>query len=306
LELAASEAAGRKNNLLPWFFALVSLSGLALVLYFGRDIYAGEMAYRRGLNAVLANDGIRAYNSMIEAINKNPRFDGYRISYSQINLALANNIAAKKDLTDQERQTVSQLIQQAIAQAKSGVSLNQKRSENWGNLARIYQSLIPAAQGADQFAIATYQQAIALDPVNPELRIALGGVFYGLGRYEDAARVFELAVAAKPNHANAHYNLASALREKKDTGRAVGEMEQVLQLVDVTSQDYKTAQAELDKLRGKLKEEQEATRAAQPETLKGPSAPTGPEIEPPIALPAESAPPSTESAEPTPIPAPGQ
>lgn len=307
LELAASDGGGR-TNLLPGILAALFTLTLALTLYFGSRVYAAEMAYRQALNAVAANNGVQAYNSMLEAIRKNVNVARYRIDNSQINLAIANNIARKQDLTDQDRQTVSQLIQQAISEAKAAVALGQARSEHWENLARLYQALIPFAKDADQFAIATYQQAIALDPVNPELRIALGGVFYGLGRYEDAARVFELAAAAKPNHANAHFNLAAALREKKDTARAVTEMEQVLQLVDVDSQDYKTAQTELDKLRGKLKEEQEATRAAQPETLKT-AAPAGePVIKPPLELPAESAPPSPpadgESAEPTPIPAP--
>lgn len=307
LELAASDA-GRKTNLLPGILAVLFALTLTLTLYFGSRVYAAEMAYRRALNAVAANDGVKAYDQMLEAIRKNPNMARYRIDNSKINLAIANNIARKQDLTDQDRQTVSQLIQQAISEAKAAVALGQGRSENWENLARLYQALIPFAKDSDQFALATYQQAIALDPVNPELRISLGGVFYGLGRYEDAARVFELAVAAKPNHANAHYNLAAALREKKDTARAVAEMEQVLSLVDVNSQDYKTAQAELDKLRGKLKEEQEVTRAAQPETLKTATPAGEPVIKPPLELPEEAAPPAPsadgESAEPTPIPAP--
>lgn len=289
-----------KGNILGWFTTLLALAGTVGLLFFGGKVYAGEVAYRKALNAVVANNGGEAYNNMLQAIRNNPQITRYRVDNSQINLAIANNIASKQDLSDQERQTVSQLVQQSIAEGKAAVSLNQSRAEFWENLARIYQTLIPAAQGADQFAIATYQQAIALDPINPNLRIALGGVFYGLGRYDDAIKVFELAVAAKPNHANARYNLASALREKKDTVRAVAEMEQVLQLVEINSPDYKTAQTELDKLRGKLKEEQ-ALRQAQDSgqgTLTAPGQQAGPEIEPPLQLPAESAPPATDSAAP--------
>lgn len=288
-----------KGNILGWFTTLLALAGTVGLLFFGGKVYAGEVAYRKALNAVVANNGGEAYNNMIQAIRNNPQITRYRVDNSQINLAIANNIASKQDLSDKERQTVSQLVQQSIAEGKAAVALSQNRAELWENLARIYQTLIPAAQGADQFAIATYQQAIALDPINPNLRIALGGVFYGLGRYDDAIKVFELAVAAKPNHANARYNLASALREKKDTARAVAEMEQVLQLVDINSPDYQTAQTELDKLRGKLKEEQEATKSAQPgTTLTPPGQQTGTEIEPPLQLPAESAPPATDSGSP--------
>lgn len=304
LEFSAGGAESR-SNLVPGFFGLLALVGLVAVGFWGRPVYAAELAYKNALDSVGRNDGLGAYNSLISAINQNTQVDRYRITYSQINLALANNIAAKKDLTDQDRQTVSQLIQQAIREGQAAVALNRGRSGNWENLARIYQAIMPFAKDADQFAISTYQQAIALDPVNPNLRIALGGVYYGLGNYEEAVKVFEVASLAKPDLANAHYNLAVALREKKDTRRAAQEMAQVVNLVPAGSADYDKAKKELDELQAKLKEE-EATPSAQVAPGVGSQPPLQapqplPEqvIEPPLELPQEAAPPATESSETT-------
>lgn len=308
-QFAAQGSTSRKSNFVSWFFVLVASSLLVGAGVYTRGVYAAELSYKQALDSVAANDGLGAYNALIRAINQNPGVDRYRLTYSQINLALANNIAAKQDLTDQDRQTVSQLIQQAIREGQAAVALNRNRSGNWENLARVYQAVMPFAQGADQFAIQTYQQAVALDPVNPNLRIALGGVYYALGQYEEAVKVFEVATLAKPDLANAHYNLAVALREKKDVVRASQEMNATLSLVSPGTPDYDKAKAELDELQKKVAEE--ATPSAKVQPVAGQQAPLqapqpAPEqvIEPPLELPSEAAPPSTESATPTPIPAP--
>lgn len=303
LEFSASGGASR-NNLVPGFFGILALVGLVAVGFWGRPVYAAELTYKKALDSIGRNDGLGAYNSLISAINQNTQVDRYRITYSQINLALANNVASKKDLSDQDKQTVNQLIQQAIREGQAAVALNRNIAGNWENLARIYQAIMPFAQGADQFTIQTYQQAIALDTVNPNLRIALGGVYYGLGNYEEAVKVFEVAALAKPDLANAHYNLAVALREKKDTARAVAEMNTTLSLISPGTPDYDKAKKELDELQAKLKEETATPSAqvrpgtAQQSPLQAPQPAPKKVIEPPLELPESASPPSTGSSEP--------
>ena len=233
------------------------------------------------------------YNYIREAIALNPYVDRYHSSLSQMSFALANSLARQEDLTDKDKETIAQLIQQAIGEGKASVTLNITRSINWNNLANIYQAIIPFAQGADQFAIQTYSQAVALDPVNPLPRISLGGVYYSLGRYDEAIRVFELAVIAKPDYANAHYNLAVALREKGEIEKAITQMEIVLSLVQKDSPDYGLAVKELEALETrKPTEEIEAT-----ENLTPPQEAEEPVIKPPLELPEEANPPSTESVD---------
>ncbi len=281
---------GVPNTALP-ALVLVVVVGVAITVgIFGSRAYAAEMTYKRALSAAARNDGIALYNLMIEAIKRNPRVDRYRITYSQTNLALANTIAQKQDITDQDRQTITALVQQAIREGQGAVALNRESAINWENLANIYRSLIPFAQGADQWASTAYSQAIAFDPVNPLLRVALGGVHYGAGRFDEAIRSFELATIAKPDFANAHYNLAAALREKGDQSsleRAVKEMEQVLSLVQPGTQDYQTAQRELENLKSKLPK----TSTAGGETLQAPQPSPAPVIKPPLELPEEAGPP---------------
>ena len=152
------------------------------------------------------NDGREVYTNLQKAVQVNPYIEKYRNQFAQMNLLLANNIARKENITDDERKAAGQFVQQSIAEAKALVALNPNRASNWNTLAVIYRNIINVAQGADAWTVASYQEAIKHDPANPLLHLNLGGVFYGAKNYEGSTMAFERAVSLKPDWANAHYN----------------------------------------------------------------------------------------------------
>lgn len=272
---------------------IVALPFVVLALaasYFGARYTLAEYRFQEAINAVGSNNAKTAVDKMVAAINLNPKVDRYRLSYSQINLVIAQNLATKKDLTDNDKSAISQLIQIAIQEGKATVALNPTRAGNWALLADIYRSVMSFAQGADQFTIQTYTQAVALEPINPNLRIALGGIYYALGRYDEAIDAFKLAVLAKSDLANAHYNLAAAYREKGDINKAISEMNIVLTQVTKDSADYNLAKAELESLQKKLPAAK--TTGGTGESLTPPAEAPTQVIKPPIELPKEATPPA--------------
>ena len=285
------------SRLLPWTFFIPILAVVLVAFYFIGRAYAAELVFRRSILALNQNQGLAAYNFQIQAINLNPYKSDFRLAYSQTNFALANALASNKDLSDQDRQNISILIQQSIREAKAAVSLNSRNVIAWENLANTYRALINFAEGADNWTIAAYQQAIALDPLNPNLRLSLGGVYFALGQYDEAVKWFEQVVNLKPNFANGHYNLSAAYREKGDFARATGEMETTLSLIPRDSDDWKKANSELEALKKKLGEKAEKEAQKSTESLSPPQPlPTG--IKPPLTLPTGAEP----EISPTPIP----
>lgn len=266
------------------------------VFYFvGFKIVSAEKTFANSINSLNANQAQNTYDLMTSAVARNPNVDRYRAALAQVDMALASSIASKKSVTDADKSTISQLVQQAIGEAKAAVALNPQRSGNWQVLAQIYENIMPFATGADQFAIQAYSQAVTLDPTNPNLRISLGGVYYALGRYDDAIDSFKLAVLAKPDFANAHYNLSVAYSAKKDYDNAIAEMTNVLNLVPKGSSDYTLAQNSLDDLK---KQKPAATTSSTGstttnQTLTAPQPEPQPNIKPPITLPKEATPPAT-------------
>lgn len=242
---------------LPYVIATVIVSAVVVIgsLYLLGRAYAAEYMYKRSLSG-LGTNGMNPYEDLRSAILLNPKMEKYHIDFSRLNLIIANNIARKdKDkITEQDRQTIAQAIQASIAEAKNAVALNPQKSTNWENLALIYQNIINVAQGADQWTIAAYQRAIVTDPQNPSYRLSLGGTLYTLGNYDEALKMFEQAVALKPDWANAYYNLAWAAYQKGDYQRAALSMQNVLQLMGNArnTEDYKKAAADLDNFKKKL------------------------------------------------------
>ncbi len=245
--------------------------------------------------------GTTTKTHLSKAIEKNNKMDNYYLYAARIDIAIAN-IIAKKDprtLTDQEKSAISSYIQEAISLAKQAVAINPQKAENWEFLGNIYRSIMPYAKDVDQFAIQSYSQAIILDPVNPFLRLSLGGIYYSTGNFENAVDVFKLATVVKPDYPNAHYNLAISYRENKQIDKAISEMKIVMGLVNKDSEDYKLAKKELENLEAR-KPANEALNAGELTTPKE----SEPIIDPQLELSADSQPPVVASPIPTPLTSP--
>lgn len=305
IDIVAASDSGHRSPLLPPLFLIFILALAAPTLYLGARAYWAEILFQKALMAAAKNDGKTTYDTLIRAMAANPYVDSYRIAYSQANLLIANSLAAKKDLTDEDRNTITQLIQQSIREAKNAVALNPAKVGNVENLAAVYRNLLNLAQGADQWTLASYQQAIQLDPPNPNLRIALGGLYFAGKNYDEAIHLFQAAVDLKPDLANAHYNLAAAYREKGDFTRALLSMQNVLNTLDRTSSDYSKASGELAELQKKVSvtPTPPATAGAASE-LESPEPLPSPRISPPIELSEDLGPNATPSISPSPSPTP--
>lgn len=256
------------SRLMPVYVitAVLFIAFVAGMVYFTSITFASEIVFKRALDAIAQNDVRKLYESQRNAIIVYPYNEDFRRSFSQTNLLIANNIASKKpeEITDQDRQTITQAIQAAIAEAKAAVALNPRKVTNWQYLASVYRNIINVAQGAELWTIASYQRAILLDPQNPVYRLELGGVYYLLQSYNDAQRLFEQAVALKPDWANAHYNLAWTLYRKEEYAGAVRQMQQVVALIDKSTNkaDYDQARKDLAEFEAKLRETRGATPSA--------------------------------------------
>lgn len=266
------EVSGIFNSKIPAFVMTIPFIGFVLFVSFASfKAFYSEYLFNNVVKLLKSNEGVKAYDELNKVILFNPYSDRYHLASAEINLAIANSIAKKETVTDEDKNTISQLIQQSITEAKAAVSLNPQKSSNWDNLGNIYSSISSFAKDANNFAKEAYNQAIFLDPINPLLRIRLGGIYYAEGKFEEAVKIFELAVLAKPDFANSHFNLAMAYKGNKQIDKAKEQMDIVLKLVDPNSPDYETAKKESDNI------EVVATPTASPE----------PVIEPQIEIPTE-------------------
>ncbi len=249
----------------------LSLGLLTLLLgYYSYLVYAGEWHIARAQAALIKNDGKTVYEQNLAAIRLLPSLTSYHLSYSQVNLSLASALSQKTPLSDTDHSNIAQLVSQAVNEGKIATSLRPHESATWQNLGSIYRNLINVADGADQFAISAYAQAVTLDPGNPALRVEYGGLLYQLGvassNASDRATLFsraqselQTAINLKPDYANAYYNLSKLLETTKDYPNAYLAMQKALSLLGPDSPDLSKATSELDRLKAKLPQSSTST-----------------------------------------------
>lgn len=262
-----------KIDALPGILLTISIAFVLFTGFFGTKFVLADYYHKLALNAVSANQGLVAYNHLITTEKLNPYNDTYRTDLAQINFALASAIATTKgpsetspggSLTEEDKQNIKTLLQQAINEAKTATTISPKSAINWEILALIYRQISGVAQDALIFSLDSYGKAILQDPLNPSLRLNVGGVYYAVKNYDMAIRFFTDSINLKSDFANGYFNLSVALKDKGDLVNAQALAEKVLTLVDKSSPDYKTASDYLNGLKNQITPKSTEESISQP------------------------------------------
>ncbi len=316
LGIKASTVDNRQIDLFPVILFVVYVIAAVAVLYNTVTMVAADYNHRQALLTANTN-GALTYQYLQRAESLNPQVDLYRVDMAQTNFALANAIAARAkpaqngkglSLSTQDKQTIQTLLSQSISEARVGVVLSPRSARNWEVLASIYRNISGVAQNSLAFSLSAYGQSIQLDPLNPTLRLDVGGIYYVTKNYDQAIRFFTDAANLKPDYANAYYNLSIAYRDKGDLPDAFAVANQTVVLLQTNpnSPDYKTAvklQAELKTANANAQKTaasaQKSTAAQSNSALQNPNLPKVSNLDnPPSVTPAPSVKPNPKAAVP--------
>ncbi len=312
-----SQAEKKFEKILPLLACIVLFAVTLVPFYFVLRFAISDFVFQKSLVSASQNKALETYNQQVAAINMFPYRDVYYLSFSQTNLALANALATNqgqnKDKPDaQIQQQILTLIQQSINSGRNATTMAPLTSRNWNNLSSIYRALIGFGENADKFAVLTLQQAISLDPNNPQQYIDLGGVYYQLGQYDEAARQFQIAINMKKDYANAYYNLGHALEQKEDFQGALNAYQIVRQLSAANPENVKKVDADIAVLQEKAKAKEAQPVASGGSEVKPQAGQTPldvnkpgttlPERDPRVKIPAPTVSPAPSKAEAQPTP----
>ena len=247
----ASTSDNRHFDLFPIIIFIIFLVGAVPALIMLTTDVQADYYHRLALSQANQN-GTLTYQYLQKAEALNPTVDLYRVDMAQTNFALANALAIQKgpsksnpkgSLTDNDKKTIQTLLSQAVNESRASVAISPRSARNWEVLASIYRNISGVAQNALVFSLDSYGRAIQVDPLNPALRVSVGGIYYSIKNYDNAIRFFSDAANLKPDYANAYFNLAVALQAKGDLTNAKAVAQQTVNLLstNTNSADYKIA-----------------------------------------------------------------
>ena len=242
-----TKAKGKKKS--TRFAGIPSIVLVLVTGYLGQRVYSAEYFSRKAIEAALANDGRATYDYQAKAIRTNPKKDVYYNSFARTNLALANSLAAKPELTEGDKEAIQTLLAKSIGSARLATEVaNPLSVRNWETRAQVYRAIIQVTDNAADWAVTAYNSAIQLEPTNPKLRLDMGGIYYAAGNHLAAANQFRQAFALKPDYANAYFNYAQSLIQLRDYQTALASLEKTKTLIQEGTPDYQLITTQIEQL----------------------------------------------------------
>lgn len=233
-------------------FIVICVAALSTVWLAGQRLAADAsyskavMTYREGKNI----------DEVIGHLNKsvvmNRLNDVYYRNLSQAYLIKAAQVFEAEKNNPEGAAIINQVIAATIDTAKKAGEINPSNVDNWENMAVIYQSIAGFIQGADEFAIKNFEEALAREPNNPVYSAEIGKIYVlrsdayrTLLQAEDegerkeaerkvkeeldkAAEWFNKSIQAKPDFAPAHYQLGLVYERQGRIQDAISKLEEVV------------------------------------------------------------------------------
>ena len=243
----------RASFIFSFGLALVILLALGVFYGIGR-LWAADVAYTQALRSPATVAGLQLATGKInKAVALNPWRDIYRITYAQVLLAQANQVAreAKADTEAGQQEQIQRLqsfLKSSIEQARAATELGPENVANWEALGSIYRGTALFAADAENWVIASFSEAITKEPSNPALYTELGKAYLlaasrriQSAQNQDAAtqdklkteansfidsaeEQFNKAVALKDDYTPAHFNQALAYELKGEIDSAIDKL----------------------------------------------------------------------------------
>lgn len=244
-------------NLMPYLLMSIFAVTALFSFYYVLQNYRSELLYRKAVIAGAFEDYAQADAAITKALQLTPNKDYFYRNIAALGLnALRNEAAAatqyKDENPDAELPQESQAYQQylledvVVASVNTALELNPYDATNWENAALIFRQLVELTNG-EQFGgdtLQAAQQAIALNPYNPDNYLLLGYVYqYNQDEQlkQQAEQVLLRAYELQPSYPLSIFALGNYLVSNNNP-------EAALQLYQSSIEQYYTDESEVNTL----------------------------------------------------------
>ncbi len=207
-------------------FTLVLIAVLA-GLYFSATILIADIQFRK---AFAKEDIVDSVNHLIKAVDYNKNNQNYSRVLSQVLLtAIDQEMKSDKD-QEQKNANIQRMMALSVEAAKTATDRDQYDSQNWVNRGYVYENLLGFIDGADTWAVRSYDEALQRKPSDPLVLTRIGRTHLRqvsllnnlLGRLgDDNEQALQVATLARDNLTQAEGKFKEALALNGTYGAAI-------------------------------------------------------------------------------------
>jgi len=200
----------------------VALVGVAFLYFTLGKYYLADVYYRQYLLNPTKNLVKLETSSRIA-----PNRTMYHIVLSR---AYLQKFAEEAVKTQPDKQLVAQLINGAVQESKTSVAKSPKWVVVHENAGIVYREIRGVVQGAGDWAIKSFEDALKLEPKNPVVDTELGKIYLANENTEKAREYFNKAIAQKQDYVDANLQLAFLDDKEGKTQEAQGRLEDLVRM----------------------------------------------------------------------------
>lgn len=127
-------------------------------------------------------------------------------------------------------QVVANMVALAVMESKQAVSQSPRRVATHEMAGVVYRDIRGTAQGAQEWAVKSFEKALELEPKNPIVLTELGKLLLVSGETDRAKEAFVKAVAIRPDYVDAQLQLALLEDQEGKVAEAQGRLESLVRL----------------------------------------------------------------------------
>jgi tetratricopeptide (TPR) repeat protein len=172
-------ASSPRLGLLVSFAFVVVLVGVLSGILVTVQRYSADVAFAAAVRDDQAGKPLdQVVNELGVAVNRNPLSDLYLRNLSTALLLQASDAISKAGAkpSQQDISRIQQLVALSVSVSKRATDIAPDNASNWAVRGSIYRELLGFVDNAQNFAAASFQQAMALEPNNPAYVTDLGQV----------------------------------------------------------------------------------------------------------------------------------
>jgi tetratricopeptide (TPR) repeat protein len=228
-------------------FTLVLVAVLA-GLYFSVTTLVADIKFRQ---ALAEEEVIDSANGIISAADLNSKNQNYSRALSQVLLTAINQELSSDKPEEQKNANIQRMMALSVQAAKTATDKDPYDSQNWINRGYVYENLLGFIDGAEEWAVKSYEEALNRKPGDPfvltrmgrtHLRQAnlLASLLNRVGRDDpqapqivavanenlgEAEVKFKEAIALNPTYGTAIYNLGAVYERQGKLQEAATQLE---------------------------------------------------------------------------------